>query len=437
MKLSRFFIAAGKVIAACFLLAIVGCSEHDEPTIPEEEAVDETYHVAWAENMGANPIELNETELNYVSSQTDFTSKLYNKLAARRSTESPNILVSPLTTYMLMSIMANGASGETQNQITQVLGFDSSDIEAMNAFNRRLANDLGNTHPLTTFNLANGAWFDKSFSVNDDFLSKCRDNYGMTATYTNLHTDLARKEINDWAAANTNNIIKDPIKDNIPFESQSVFASTLYFKSYWREPFNESNTKNGPFYNMDGTESIVPFMGTSFFIPERGVETDQYQAFPLRMLCSDYYMGIILPKIGVDLKSVMDNINLKELIVNMRSKKGVNPTWLILRLPRFEIMNSHNNLPEVLADLGIKDAFTKGKADFSNLTKEEFYIQQMKQDVKISVDENGVEAGAFDIVEGGGGGHPIMLARCNVPFAFFVYELTSESVIFIGDVTKL
>lgn len=427
MKLLKFL---GQIAAVSLLLGLVAsCSEQDVPEVVEEEEVVPTYTLPG----DYTNIEVSRAEQEYIVAQNDFALKVYRALAEQRDAKRPNIVASPVGTSMLMSIMAEGANGETQSQIINGLGFGDVDIEAVNTFNSRLAYELSKASVEARCDIANAFWFDNSLILNSDFLKHCKENYDLVANQVDLYTEGTRQEINTWVAEQTNNLIEESLK-SIPTEDvKSILTNTVYFRGLWSDPFSRENTASGIFYNYDGTEGTANFMYRDYL--GTGVEKDKYKAIGLPFGGGNFYMGFILPDPRYKLKEVMADIDAHEIIEEILCDNVA--TRIYLHLPKFEIENSHTNLSTVLSDLGITDAFTPNVADFSNLTASPYYIKELQQDVRLILDEEGVEAGAFTRITGGGGNHPIMVARFNVPFAFFIFESSTGAIIYVGDVSKL
>ncbi len=415
------------LLVAFFLVAAVACSEKDEPVIEDEE---ETPVMPIGDYKY---IEISRAEQNYVDAQNDFSLKVYRELSKLRSTDQPNLVLSPLSTSMLLGILATGAEGTTRHEIIETLGFDNADIDLVNSFNARLANELTSVSTESVCDIANAAWFDNSLKVNDKFIKTCKENYNLELNQIDLHTEATRRTMNEWVALHTNNLISEPFKVLPDKEINSVLCNTIYFKGLWSFPFTKANTKSGVFYNNDGTESTVQFMHSGYL--GMGSEHEDYIAVCLPFGEGNFCMGFILPDPRTDLQSVMEKFDGKQLIDELLN--GKEAYAIDLALPKFEIENSHTNLSKVLFELGINEAFTPGLADFRNLTSMPYYIHGLQQDMHIVVDEDGVEAAALTREHGATGAHKPMNARFNVPFAFFIFESSTGAIIYVGDVTKL
>ena len=112
---------------------------------------------------------------------------------------------------------------------------------------------------------------------------------------------------------------------------------------------------------------------------------------------------------------------------------------LTLFMPRFGI-ETKANMNDVLKALGMPLAFDVGRADFTGINASEpLHIGVVIHQASIDVDEKGTEAAAATAVgiDAGGGPSPLkdITLRLNRPFLFFVRDVDTGAVLFMGRVT--
>ena len=80
-----------------------------------------------------------------------------------------------------------------------------------------------------------------------------------------------------------------------------------------------------------------------------------------------FVFSVILPNRGVSLEDVERKLQAKpELMPQLLSQQGTSTQELLLHLPKFK-MEATFNLNDVLIQLGMSDAFTDGRADFTGI----------------------------------------------------------------------
>ncbi|HET7831195.1 MAG TPA: serpin family protein, partial [Candidatus Limnocylindrales bacterium] len=112
-----------------------------------------------------------------------------------------------------------------------------------------------------------------------------------------------------------------------------------------------------------------------------------------------------------------------------------------LFMPRFGI-ETRAQLSKQLRAMGMPDAFSLGVADLSALSTEApLYISTVVHQANIDVDERGTEAAAATAVgvDTGGCTRPAprteKTLRLNRPFMFFIRDLETGAILFMGRVT--
>lgn len=113
-------------------------------------------------------------------------------------------------------------------------------------------------------------------------------------------------------------------------------------------------------------------------------------------------MWLVLPDEGTTPEELLAQVQVVEFFTaggggfewEDRENRKIN-----LALPKFDI-TSETNLLEGLAALGVTDVMDITKADFSPLTTEpqELFLSQAQHDVRVTVDEEGVEAAAYTVL---------------------------------------
>ena len=109
-----------------------------------------------------------------------------------------------------------------------------------------------------------------------------------------------------------------------------------------------------------------------------------------------------------------------------------------MKLPKFTIEDYQNSLIRVLMAMGVQEAF-RNSADFSKMANKDLMISSVDQSVYFRLDEEGTEAAA---VTGIGMSqalpqNPYGVYEFHVdrPFLFLLTEKSTDSVLFMGQVT--
>lgn len=389
-----------------------------EPISNKEEEKQTAPKVALADYEGQYPL-------------SDFGVRLMQQTMKNAGTDE-NILISPLSVLLAMYMTANGADGQTKDQMLKVLGEDLN--EYLKAYREALPQ--GANYKL---NIANGIWFkDKeSLKVQEDFL-KTNQEYFNAAAYKAAFDDITCKEINNWVKENTDGMIES-ILNEIPQDAVLYLINALSFDAKWAKPYQERSVhEDCIFTKEDGTEQKT----TLLYSEEHVYLEDEYATGFIKYYKESKYAFVaLLPKEGIkvsDYVAMLSADGLHQMLSNAKK------TVVNARLPKFKT-EYDILLNDVLVQMGMIDAFSSDDADFSNMAVSDdgnIFISRVLHKTFISVDEQGTKAGAATAVETMDSAmlitesYDVFLDR---PFVYILIDCETNQPFFIGtmmDVEK-
>ncbi|MCK4627192.1 MAG: serpin family protein [Phycisphaerae bacterium] len=293
--------------------------------------------------------------------------------------------------------------------------------------------------------VANALWGQRGYPFRKEFTKTVKANYdaGLEEVDYVKATEASRKKINRWVEKKTKQKIKDLIpKGTIDGMTRLVLTNAIYFKSNWDEKFEKGATKEGSFwlagrYPVKGRLMAVrvPLMHQQ---EQHGyLETDTFQAVDILYKRGDLSMTIFLPKQkAVSLAAFEKTLTAKNLTkwLGQFKRKSVQ-----LTLPKFKF-TSQFGLADTLKAMGMVDAFSIAKADFSGMTTaDKLFISAVIHKAFVAVDEEGTEAAAATAVAVALNGVTPRPAQPKVfkadhPFVFMIRHRATGSILFMGRV---
>ena len=370
-----------------------------------------------------------------VDGNTQFALDFYRLI----NTGEDNVIFSPISLSLALSMTLSGARGSTREEMLQALSLSSLGDELHPAFNSLLqaieisegskpqADETGSPFDL---NIANGIWGQKGADFEQDFLDGLAVNYGAGVHEVDYiqNVDAARQVINQWIANETENKIPKMIPDNVlDTSTRLVLANAIYFNGSWAFPFNEGGTRKAPFTLLDGTAIDVDMMRLSNALLPYS-QQDGFQVLALPYLSRDFSMLVILPDAG-QFKDIEAGLSVEQL---QSAVNAMETTQLALSMPKFDFETSVNAIPP-LQSLGMLSAFND--ADFSGISQSMgLFISDVLHKATITVDEKGTEAAAATMVamqESMPG--ELMIDK---PFLFAIRHDPTDSILFMGRVLK-
>lgn len=370
--------------------------------------------------------------MSIVKAQNNFSCNFFKQTSA--ASEEPNMVISPLSLTMALSMTANGAANETLSEIIATLGYGSS-LDEVNALNRLLLNSFPQADKKVTVSFANSIWIDNDFPVLDSFKKINRDAYDAEIRNVDIDTDETMNLINRWADKNTNGLIKKFLDKPYDESCKLALLNALYFKGEWDVKFDKEETTPQVFHNADGTEPRVRMMHKLIRI--KALQDDGLTAATLPYGNGSFSINLVLPDEDMTIDECISMLDGERLLEWHEHFTSAVPQKVSLALPRFDIQTG-NELNDILKNMGIKSAFSK-KADFSGISESPLYIGSITQKARIIVDEEGTEAAAVtgSNMESSAIMYPTDKLSFDRPFVFYITENSTSSILFIGKVTKL
>lgn len=367
-----------------------------------------------------------------------FAFDLYRFL--QKENKNGNLFYSPYSISLALAMTYAGARGQTEQQMAQTLHFlpQGRLHPALNRLDLELAQRgqgaKGKDGKGFRLNIANAIWGQQGYRFLPEFLDLLAENYGAGLRLVDYAADAesSRVTINNWVSDRTEGRIKDLIpKGALDKLTRLVLTNAIYFNAAWSAPFQPSQTQDGVFHLLNGSQVAVPMMRqtTSFGY----AEGQGYQAVELPYDGRELSMVILLPQTGQfdAFESALDAGQVNSILENLKQRQ------VTLRLPRFKI-ESEFSLAETLAAMGMPAAFSS-EADFSGMDgARNLFISDVVHKAFVSVDESGTEAAAATAVIERASAMPQQPVEVTVdrPFIFVIRDIQTGAILFVGRVVN-
>lgn len=375
---------------------------------------------------------LTKSEGEIAAKNNEFAFDLLKKVAEKG--DNANIFISPLSVTAAFSMLNNGANGATQQEIQDVLGFSGFNPQDVNEFYLKMLEATTEIDPQVKIMLANSVWIHDEFPVLPSFTEVTKEYYDAEIRNLDFSAPHAPTTINQWVSGKTNGQIPTLI-DRIDSSVMMYLINTLYFKGEWKEPFLTKETQNEPFTNQDGNQTQTPLMHKSF--SNQYISTDDYAITTLPYGNGAFEMVFLLPHEGVQLNAVIPELTGSYLQECLEEKRQF--SQIDFKLPRFKVEYDHL-LNEPLRSLGMELPFNEN-ADFSAITPEPVCISRVLHKTFIEVNEKGIEASAGTAIEmivtSPGPATEIVQFHLDRPFLYFIREISTGTIFFMGTINQL
>lgn len=350
--------------------------------------------------------------------------------------ENGNVFVSPTSLLMALSMVYNGADGETKDEISQLLQVEGIEPELLNKANASLISQLHEDKKDIELAIGNSIWLNEEFRFKDAFIQDNQDYFNAEVEGIDVADPASADRINNWVQKATNGKIEDIVDSPLDSNLVSILVNAIYFKGDWTYAFDKDRTEAETFQLADGAVKDVSLMTLQEELAY--LENDDFQAVKLPYgEEKDMQMTVFLPSEESDLATFKEQLTIENWTSwdeQFRPQEGT------VMLPKFQ-MEYEVMLKDTLQNLGLQSAFDREKADFSQMIEEDgpIWISEVKQKTFIDVHEEGTEAAAATSVEMKTTSAPIdepFQLKVNRPFFITISDEETKSILFMGEISN-
>lgn len=413
------FVTAGQMgLAGTLALVAIACkggeaTDEDTHETPKVTATDGAMTAA----AGANAFGL----------------KLFRQLVNAQPTD--NLAMSGASAAMALALFKEACEGDSRRVVTDVLGY-SGESEGKSATDYgdliRVLNDSGDASVL----MANALFARQGVTFEKAFMGTATGPFGAEVRSRDFLDPATVRELNDWCSKKTQRMIPRML-DELDPNDFAVILNALYFKGAWQTEFEASKTALRDFHPENGEPFKVSMMtgevkGRMWHDKSAGVVRLPYRGGRFSMVLAmpaapDGKLADLVGKLTPDTWNAWWR----------RVEGGTND--LDVWLPKFKLTDFHD-LNQPLIALGLNDALTAGRADYSRMVagmnREAKVEAEVKQRVVVEVDEKGTKAAAVTTVEMGVASAPMekFVPMFNRPFLFAIVDHRTGAILFLGQV---
>lgn len=335
--------------------------------------------------------------------------------------KSENVVVSPYSAAVALSMLAEGAEGQTRVEFDNALGGVLYKAE-----------DLGGNDTVIVKS-ANSVWIDDNFSPRNRYVNLLEKDFDAFLDVENFADPVTIKAINNWCSEHTNGKITEII-DRLDPGNVMVLINALYFNAPWENEFDPALTTDQTFNGLTGQSKVRMMSNKGYYMY---AEHQGFQMIQLPYLGLEYAMYVVLPPEGEDMEKLLSKMDASvySAAMDMLSQQEVR-----FMMPKFKVETSML-LNKPLQNMGIKTAFTPA-ADFSGIAEMgPLVLDLVKQKCYIDVSEKGTEAAAVTSAQirltSARPVAKVPVMRVDRPFFFVIADGENNKILFAGKIVNL
>jgi len=368
-----------------------------------------------------------------------------------------NVLISPLSASLALTMTYAGAVGQTATEMASVLHANLPDggsvFDGQNALDQALVGrgaaafaqaqgGGGTPAPVASdyqLQIANAVWGEETYPWASGFLTTLAKSYGSGVYLTDFVNapGQAVTAINDWVSAETAGKITDLLSPtDVDSSTAMVLVDALHVKFPWANPFDATQTATATFTRSDGTTVSPSFMNETAELPY--TDDGQAQIVELPLYANEEALVVVLPHAGVSLASYEATLVAGGVLPQPTSDQDV-----ALSIPKITLGGTTFPLSPALQALGMHQAFMPGVANFTNMCPppdgSSLYISFVLQQTTLAMQETGLEAAAATAVGvstaaiAGPPPTPVSVV-VDRPYFIAIVDVATGAILFIGHV---
>lgn len=392
---------------------LAGCAQNTQQPEPSNTDTEEI-----------KEIEADEKQTEGIYS---FSWKLFNE--ARKKEQ--DAVLSPVSVFLAMGMAADGAAGNTLDQIQKAMGLD---LDQMKELSRSIL-DASSQGSDPQFRAADSFWIrdTDSASFSESYRESLKTYFDADAEVIPFD-ESGVKKINDWVSEKTDGQIPTMVES---LENQSaVLLNALSFDGTWMDVFAPEMVLDEDFTDASGQSETVKMMHSS----ESGfIETDQLKGFIKAYENGQFGFAAMIPKTDQSLEEALASTDASSI---MKAVQNPEEADVMAAIPSFRL-EEETGMKEALQSLGITDLFTD-QADLSAMTdgKASMMVSEVLHKAKITVSSKGTKASASTGVMVDTTSLDPEEPRseeviCNRPFLYMIVDLQTGIPMFMGTVQSI
>lgn len=361
-----------------------------------------------------------------------------------------NMLFSPLSAWLALSLASNGAEQETLQEIQNVLRTNQYSLVQTNPLVRDLIRSLVTSERSgEVLRIANAVWVNSdSFDLAEKFQTDAQTFYSIlpddeVVTSESFRDVSTLQNINNWVSRNTGGMIPSILNELDP-DMASILLNALYFQAQWLQPFSPFLTGNDSFQLADGSSKTVTMMQESHMgVPF--VTNGEYKMISLAFRkgtmangegeVGRFVLDLVIPEKANRSIFAFERNDYQSLLQDMQ------PGIVRVAIPKFQF-SFEKSLTAALQAIGMERAFRPGQAQMAPLGTPKgegvAYISDVLQKTAVEMDENGFKAAAVTAVIVGTTAEPSPSAEfiADRPFFIALRDRVTGALLFQGIIAN-
>ncbi len=360
--------------------------------------------------------------------------------ASNEPTPDGNVVVAPLSVHECLSLAANGAEGETAEQIRRALRIGSLESDTVNASWAALLRDMEDRSRKQTLETAASMWLAESLTFNEPFVATDRGSFGAEMRTVDFADPASAEDMNAWLSQNTLGRITS-LATAPDANTALELLTTMYFDGKWETPFPKKDTYDGTFLLPDRNRVPAELMRSE---GEYGhAEIGDFYAARLPYKGGDSSLYLLVPTGKIPLYEAEKSLDartfatLRDELAKADKQAHEYGSEFTIVLPKMSSRTKSSLVP-ALKKLGVTRAFEATQAQFGPMLEATdgppLWIDRLDQQSVFDIDENGMKVAVSVEMGMSGAAAAISQLVCDRPFVMALVDEPTGVILFLAEI---
>lgn len=434
---------AGTVLSACSNPDEFSDSENLSLKYTRSDKTDDTFNYADGADTAPSSYD------TYSAKITDFELRLF-----RNRHKSGSYVFCPANAVLNLEAVANGASGDTQEEITNALcsgvtlenmnqcaSYFASRIQSVASSDKSpessqsSENDTEKNGAKNFVKLSNSIISNDNADIMTGFLQTTKDYYDTDVLRFDYTSDDALKKLDKKYADFTNS---GSVFKNLDAKQSVISLSAADICDRWLNPYAQTDIEKGKFKSADGEKEVTYMTSNETYMKSNKATAvmKYFSQTPLKMMVIMPNEGVSLDDYATDFTSLEYTTLLDSVDVTKTAKA---------KIPEFSVDGSKSaeDVTQIVEKSGINSSFTADRSSYKNMSRSDDIAFSAMYDIAPSLSIN---AGGIGGMQSNGDKAELekrtqkladtdVTVEFNRPFMFVILDNESDIPLYMGTYT--
>ncbi|MEZ4772076.1 MAG: serpin family protein [Bacteroidia bacterium] len=235
------------------------------------------------------------------------------------------------------------------------------------------------------FRLKNALWYHQGIVMNSGIREAFKNFFQTSGGPLNFSSERAQQKVNSWAKEVSNGRISSFLE---LLQGNMIFAQMIMMKGVWRNPFEKMGSRTDLFFPYDKRPVAIEMMRASGSFPV--LKMPDWEAIFLPFGTESFSCILAMPEKGQKLPDVHGIFE----PAKWKKESAISTVDISVSIPLFSL-NTVTYFGPLLREMGLSQVFDPEKADFSKMSEEPLWLDQVIQGVHFEVNETGIGDNRF------------------------------------------